>query len=64
MPTRPSEPSAFQFTRAAPMPFLAERLQVPWAAAPVVGLSAGYQQGMGQVVGESVNQVGTVALQG
>jgi hypothetical protein len=32
-------------------------------AAPVGGFSAGYQHGIGQVVGESVNHVGTEAVQ-
>ena len=63
--TRPREPSAFQPTRAAPTPVLLPIAQlIGRPAAPVVALSAGYQQGMGQVVGESVNQVGTVAVQG
>jgi hypothetical protein len=49
---------------APPLPVLLPTAQVPWFAAPVVGLSAGYQHGIGQVVGESVNHVGTVAVQG
>ncbi len=49
---------------APPLPSWMPTAQMPWLAAPVVGLSAGYQHGMGQVVGESVNQVGTVAVQG
>src|SRR4030042_804396 len=60
----PSVPSDLQLTMAAPMPSLSPGAQAPWLAAPVVGLSASYQQGMGQVVGESVKYVGTVASHG
>src|SRR4030042_6507574 len=45
-------PSAFQPTRAPPLPKAAQADMKP--AAPGVGFKAGYQKGMGQVVGESV----------
>src|SRR4030042_6367565 len=56
-----SVPSDLQLTMAAPMPSFVPGVHSPWQAAPVVGLSASYQQGIGQVVGESVKYVGTVA---